>query len=207
MASRKPYAEACERNAPPILEVLQRFLPASGELLEIGSGTGQHAVQFARALPFIRWQTSDLQAMHEGIMLWLAEANLPNLTPPLALDVFDQDNWPDRQFDAVYTANTLHIVSEAGVELMFAGVAKLLKPEGLFFTYGPFMYDGKHTSERNWSFDLTNRAWDENRGIRDVSWLKSVAATSGLALAGDIEMPSNNRTLIWRHAGSRSTDH
>lgn len=198
MTSRKkPYAEACDENAGPILEVLQAWLPAQGKLLEIGSGTGQHAVRFAEALPGIRWQTSDRAEMHEGIMMWLDEANLPNLLSPIHLDVL-HDPWPERQFDAVFSANTAHIMPMEAVAAMFAGVAQVLKPDGLFLLYGPFMYDGEHTSESNWRFDRWIRSWEAHRGIRDVSWLKQVAAPLGLSLMEDIEMPMNNRTLVWR---------
>lgn len=193
----KPYAEACEENGPPILDVLKERLPPSGELLEIGSGTGQHAAMFAAALPAIVWQTSDISGMHEGIQLWIDEAQLPNLRSPIALDVM-QDPWPEQSFDAVFSANTAHIMPEEAVEAMLAGVAKVLKPGGIFLLYGPFMYDGEHTSESNWRFDRWIRAWEAHRGLRDVSWLRQIAEPLGLVLEEDIEMPVNNRMLLWR---------
>lgn len=196
-SKRKPYAEACDENAAPILEVLKAKLPVSGELLEIGSGTGQHAVMFAEALPNIIWHTSDMREMHEGIQMWLDEAQQPNLHPPISLDVIN-DQWPESPFDAVYSANTAHIMPEEAVEAMFQGVAKVLKPDAPFLLYGPFMYDGEHTSESNWRFDRWIRSWEKHRGIRDVSWLKQIAEPLGLALGEDIEMPVNNRMLIWR---------
>lgn len=194
---RKPYAEACDENGPPILAVLQQRLPERGLLLEIGSGTGQHAVMFATALPRIEWQTSDCSEMHEGIQMWLDEVQLPNLRPPLALDVLS-DPWPEQRYDAVYSANTAHIMPEVAVEAMFQGVSRVLKADAPFLLYGPFMYDGEHTSESNWRFDRWLRSWEKHRGIRDVSWLKEIAAPLGLALDEDIEMPANNRTLLWR---------
>lgn len=197
---RKPYAEACDQNGPPILEVLKARLPARGELLEIGSGYGQHAVMFARALPDIVWQPSDRAEMHEGIQMWIDEAQLPNLRNPIALDVL-QDPWPEQQFDAIFSANTAHIIPVEGVEAMFAGIARVLKPGAPFLIYGPFMYDGQHTSESNWSFDITIRSWEAHRGIRDVTWLKEVADAVGLYLDEDVEMPKNNRTLVWRLKG------
>ncbi len=194
---RKPYAEACDENGPPILEVLRAQLPERGTLLEIGSGTGQHAVMFAGALPGIEWHTSDMAEMHEGIQLWLDEAGLANLHPPIPLDVIN-DPWPEQSFDAIYSANTAHIMPEEAVEAMLQGVAQALKPGAPFLLYGPFMYDGEHTSESNWRFDRWIRAWEKHRGIRDVTWLKSIAEPLGLVLEEDIEMPVNNRMLLWR---------
>ena len=193
----KPYAEACDQNGPPILQVLTRTLPAQGELLEIGSGTGQHAVMFAQHFPDIIWHTSDRAEMHQGIQLWLDETSLANLRSPIALDVLN-DPWPEKQFDAIFSANTAHIMSMVAVEAMFTGVAKSLKPGAPFLLYGPFMYDGVHTSESNWRFDRWIRSWEAERGVRDVSWLKEIAKPLGLNLDEDVEMPENNRTLIWR---------
>ena len=194
---RKPYAEACDENALPILEVLKAKLPECGELLEIGSGTGQHAVRFAEAFPKIQWYTSDMSEMHEGIRMWLDEAGLSNLHSPIPLDVLN-DPWPNKLFDAIYSANTAHIMPEEAVEAMLQGVAKILKPGAPFLLYGPFMYDGEHTSESNWRFERWIRSWEKHRGIRDVSWLKQVAEPLGLVLEEDIEMPVNNRMLLWR---------
>lgn len=199
-AKRKPYAVACDENGPPILGVLKTKLPRQGKLLEIGSGTGQHAVMFAAALQNITWHPSDRKEMLEGIQMWIDEAQLANLHDPIALDVLD-DTWPNQQFDAVYSANTAHIMPEEAVEAMFIGVARVLKPNGLFLLYGPFMYEGKHTSESNWRFDRWIRAWEAHRGLRDVSWLKPIAEPLGLTLEEDIEMPVNNRILVWRKAG------
>ena len=196
-SNKKPYAEACDQNGPPIQEVLTRFLPAEGDLLEIGSGTGQHAVRFAQAFPEINWYPSDRHEMHEGIQQWMDEAALPNLRDPIALDVL-VDPWPEQRFDAIYSANTAHIMPLKGVEAMLVGVAKVLKPKAPFLLYGPFMYDGEHTSESNWRFDRWIRSWEAHRGVRDVSWLKEVAEPAGLLLEEDVEMPENNRMLIWR---------
>jgi cyclopropane fatty-acyl-phospholipid synthase-like methyltransferase len=194
---RKPYAESCEENGPPILEVLKARLPREGELLEIGSGTGQHAVMFASTLPGIQWHTSDRAETHQGIAMWLAEAKLPNLHAPIALDVLD-DPWPEQQFDAVYSANTAHIMPVEAVAAMFEGISRILKPGAPFLLYGPFMYDGEHSSESNRRFDHWLRSCEEHRGIRDLSWLKEVAEPLGLVLEEDVEMPVNNRILVWR---------
>lgn len=199
---RKPYARACEENGPSLLAELRHYLPPSGSLLEIGSGTGQHAVMFASALPALSWQTSDLPEMHAGINLWLDEARLPNLRRPIALDVL-HTQWPGQRYDAVFSANTAHIMPQDAVAAMFAGVAQVLIPEGRFFLYGPFMYDGEHTSESNWRFDRWIRAWEAHRGLRDVTWLKQLGQTHGLWLEQDIEMPENNRLLLWRRAKRR----
>jgi len=195
--NQKPYAESCKENAPPILEVLKQKLPQSGELLEIGSGTGQHAVLFARSFPTIIWHTSELTDMHSGIQMWLDEVQLSNLRPPVALDVLN-DSWPIQKFDAIYTANTAHIMPKSAVEAMFRGAALKLKAGAPFLIYGPFMYNGKHTSVSNTRFEHWLRSQDQNRGIRDLIWLRDLACECGLYLDEDIEMPANNRMLIWR---------
>ncbi|MDH5785104.1 MAG: class I SAM-dependent methyltransferase [Chromatiales bacterium] len=197
MIIRKPYAESCDENGPPILEVLRRELPASGDLLEIGSGTGQHAVMFATALPDIQWHTSDMIEMHDGIQMWLDEVSHPNLHPPIRLNVLS-DPWPEQRYDAIYSANTAHIMSEEAVEAMFRGAGKVLKPASSFLLYGPFMYDGEHTSESNARFELWLKSQGDHQGIRDVSWLKEIASSAGLELEKDIEMPANNRILLWQ---------
>lgn len=194
---QKPYAESCDQNGPPLLAVLRRLLPEPLDLLEIGSGTGQHAVMFAQAFPGLNWFTSDRAEMHAGIQLWLDEVELDNLHRPIALDVL-HDPWPAREFDAVFSANTAHIMSPAAVEAMFSGVAGVLRPGGLFLQYGPFMYDGKHTSESNLAFDGWLKSQDPRRGVRDVRWLEQLGAPLGMELADDIAMPANNRTLVWR---------
>ena len=195
-SKRKPYAEACDQNGPAILEVLESTLPYEGDLLEIGSGTGQHAVMFAKELPGIIWHTSDIEDMHGGIQLWLDEAALSNLQAPMTLNVLE--NWPEQQFDAVFSANTAHIMPIEAVVAMFKGVSDILKAGAPFLLYGPFMYNGEHTSESNWRFDRWIRSWEPHRGLRDVTWLREIAEPLGLILERDIERPMNNRTLIWR---------
>ena len=196
-ARQKPFAQACENNGPAILQVLREKIRPNAQVLEIGSGTGQHAVQFAKALPGVTWQTSDVETMHEGIRLWLDEAKLDNLRAPLTLDV-SGEQWPATRYDAIFSANTSHIMPAAVVEKMFTAIPRCLADDGLFLLYGPFLYDGKHTSESNWRFDRWIRAWEPHRGLRDVTWLKQIAATAGLQLDEDIEMPANNRILLWR---------
>jgi len=195
----KPYAEATERNREPILAVLRRWLPGPCRILEIGSGTGQHAVYFGSALPHVIWQASDRAENIPGIGEWIADAALPNLPSALALDVRDA-GWPEAAFDGVFSANTAHIMSWPEVELMIARVAAALRPEGLFFLYGPFNYGGQFTSESNARFDAGLRAQASHMGIRDFEALEARANASGLVLVEDNAMPANNRLLIWRRS-------
>ena len=192
----KPVAESCEKNKEPILAVLREQFAERKHVLEIASGTGQHAVHFARALPHLTWQTSELPQHHEGIRMWLDEAQLPNVLPPLALDVNDA-SWPLIGVDAVFNANTVHIISWPEVERMFAHIARVIAPGGCLCLYGPYNYGGNFTSESNARFDLWLKQRDPNSGIRDFEAVNELAAAHGLELQRDIEMPSNNRMLVW----------
>ncbi len=196
----KPFSPACEENKRPILDVIAPRLAEARAVLEIGSGTGQHAVYFAAALPHLRWQCTDVTEHLPGIKCWIDEAARPNLPAPLEINV-DTD-WlaalGDTHYDAVYSANTAHIMSLAQVERMFAGVGGLLPPAGLFLLYGPFSIDGRHSSESNLLFDRSLRRYDPLSGVRDLRDLERFAAAAGLGLEADIEMPVNNRTLVWR---------
>jgi cyclopropane fatty-acyl-phospholipid synthase-like methyltransferase len=193
----KPYSEACEKNQSAILEVLQDVLSRQHHVLEIASGTGQHAVHFGRALPHLTWQTSELPHNHAGIRAWLDEAALPNVLPPVALDVTDT-HWPAGVVDAVFNANTVHIVSEPEVERMFAGIARTLSAGGILCLYGPFNYHNKFTSESNARFDVWLKSRNPESGIRDFEAIDQLAKTHGLRLLQDVAMPSNNRTLVWQ---------
>ncbi|AGA89427.1 Protein of unknown function (DUF938) [Thioflavicoccus mobilis 8321] len=195
----KPFYPSSEENKAPILAAIAPRLNGARRLLEIGSGTGQHAVHFAAALPHLTWQCSDLAEQLPGIRLWLAEARLANLPPPIALDV--DGTWPEGLFDAVFSANTAHILSLARVERMFAGVGRLLAPGGLFLLYGPFCRGGRHQSDSNAAFDDWLRRRDPASGVRDLDDLARFAAAAGLSLAEDLAMPVNNRTLVWRRLG------
>ncbi|WP_058554825.1 DUF938 domain-containing protein [Thiohalocapsa sp. ML1] len=196
----KPFSPACEENKAPILAVLAPLLAQRRHVLEIGSGTGQHAVHFAPALRHLVWQCSDVPAYLPGINGWITEAALANLPPALALDV--DGAWPAIEpalpFDAAYSANTAHIMSWPQVERMFAGVGALLPAGAPFALYGPFSYGGRHTSQSNADFDHALRLRDPHSGVRDLNDLTRVADAAGLALEDDIAMPVNNRTLIWR---------
>lgn len=191
----KPYAEACERNKRPILEVLIHEFADVRRVLEVGSGTGQHAAFFGPALPHLVWQTSDLAASHAGIQAWIAEAGAPNVRPPLLLDVLG--SWPDWPFDAAFSANTAHIMSWQGVTTMFAQIGQRLPLGGRFVLYGPFSYGGRHISTSNADFDRALRARDPLSGVRDLDALQVLAERSGLGLHRDYPMPANNRLLVW----------
>jgi len=193
----KPYAESCEQNRAPILAVLREVFADRRHVLEIGSGTGQHAVYFAPELPHLTWQTADVPAHHAGIRLWLEDAALPNVRPPLALDANDTA-WHGDRYDAVFSANTLHIMSWAEVELCFAGIGAVLEADGVLAIYGPFNYDGKFTSDSNARFDAWLKARDPASGVRDFEAVNALAAAQGLVLTRDVAMPANNRTLVWR---------
>lgn len=193
----KPYSESCEQNREPILAVLTPHLQQAQSLLEIGSGTGQHAVYFSPEFPELSWQTSDRVENHSGILAWLAEAGDSSIQPPLALDV-SSSNWPDANYDAVYSANTAHIMHWTDVEAMFAGVGKVLNDNGVFMLYGPFNYNGQYTSQSNAGFDQWLKQGDPLRAIRDFEAVQALAEKAGLTLIEDNPMPANNRTLVWR---------
>ncbi|WP_298608914.1 DUF938 domain-containing protein [uncultured Thiothrix sp.] len=193
----KPYAASCDENREPILAVLKNLLHDRHALLEIGSGTGQHAVYFGEAFPQLTWQTSDQLEYHVGIQAWLAEAQLPNVLEPLLLDV-RQATWPGLKVDAVFSANTLHIMSREAVQACFAGVERLLPSDGLFIVYGPFNYAGQFTSASNARFDQWLKQRDPESGIRNFEDLNLLAANAGMELQADYEMPVNNRILVWR---------
>ncbi len=197
----KPYSESCSRNQEPIWEVLTVEFAGRCSVLEIGSGTGQHAVFFGAHLRNLRWQTTELPGNHAGIRAWIGESGLENVLPPLALDV-SSEVWPATTSDAVFSANTLHIMSWAQVEAMFRGIGRVLSRDGVLCIYGPFNYEGKFTSESNARFDAWLKARDPASGIRDFEAVDALARVQGLTLTRDIEMPSNNRTLVWRRSAA-----
>jgi cyclopropane fatty-acyl-phospholipid synthase-like methyltransferase len=198
MNAAKPFAAASEENKQPILEIIRPLFAQSARVLEVGSGTGQHAVYFAAHLPHVHWQCSDRAEQVPGIRLWLAEAGLPNLPEPLVLDVSQDRHWPAGPYDAAFSANTAHIMSLNEVEALFHGLGRILSPGGCFALYGPFARDGRHTSPSNAAFDQQLRWRDSASGVRDIRDLEHFAAAAGLVLEADCPMPVNNRTLIWR---------
>jgi cyclopropane fatty-acyl-phospholipid synthase-like methyltransferase len=195
-AAPKPFSEACERNQAPILSVLREVFADRTRVLEIGSGTGQHAVHFARALPHLVWQASDVAQHLAGIGAWRAEAALANLPEPIELDL-NSDPWPSVAADAVFTANTLHIVSWPEVQTLFERVSRILPPRGVLAVYGPFNYAGRYTAQSNAQFDSMLRSRDPGSGIRDFEAVDALAAAQGLVLERDVAMPANNRSLVW----------
>ncbi|MBC7414548.1 MAG: DUF938 domain-containing protein [Herminiimonas sp.] len=197
----KRFSAPCERNRDPILSALRTFLTTPALVLEIGSGTGQHAAHFGANLPHLTWQTSDLPENHDSILAWIEEAKRSNVLAPVLLDMaaprwIEQIPAPDVQ--VVYTANTCHIMSWELVVSMVAGVGRLLPANGLFLVYGPFNYGGLATSAGNADFDRTLRLDDPARGIRDAEAMQTLAADNGLRLRDDLPMPANNRLLIFQ---------
>jgi SAM-dependent methyltransferase len=192
-----PWSEACERNKSHILTQITDFLPDSSRVLEIGSGTAQHAVHFAGALPCLTWITSDLDENLAGIRARLAAAGLENTQGPLPLDVSDQP-WPVDKVDAVFTANTLHIMSWSQVKDFFRGVGAVLTDGGRLAVYGPFSYGGEFTSPSNANFDISLKLRDPASGIRDFGAVNELARQEGLGFIADQPMPANNQLMFWR---------
>jgi cyclopropane fatty-acyl-phospholipid synthase-like methyltransferase len=193
----KPHSPSCDRNREPILAVLRKHFADRHDALEIGSGTGQHAVHFAAAMPGLRWQCSDVADNLPGIRLWLDETALPNTPAPIELDVARRP-WPTQTFDAVFSANSLHIMGWAAVEALFAGLDTVLANDATLVVYGPFNYRGGYTSDSNREFDGWLKARDPRSGIRDFEAVDALANTVGLKLVADVAMPANNRCLVWR---------
>jgi len=198
----KPFSQACENNKQPILNILTTVFSSTKHVLEIGSGTGQHATFFGQQLPDLTWQTSDLPINHQGINLWLDEADLANVQRPIVIDL--NKPWPmpnnNLPVDGVYTANTLHIISWPLVVNFFQGIEQNLAPKASVCIYGPFNYQGKFTSESNANFDLWLKDRDINSGIRDIEAILLLATSTGLTLVDDHAMPANNRLLVFSKA-------
>lgn len=193
----KQFSVACERNQEPILQVLHATLADCKSVLEIGSGTGQHAVFFGAHLPHLTWQTSDLPNNHPSILAWQQEARCANVLPPIALDV-STGEWPQGPFDAVFSANTCHIMAWDAVVSMFAGVERVLRTGGVLCIYGPFNYHGAFTSASNAQFDAYLKSQAAHMGIRDFEAVDRLANDHGMTLEADHAMPANNRLLVWR---------
>jgi len=194
----RPHAPATRRNRDSILEVLTTEFETCSAVLEIGSGTGEHAVYFARHLPHLTWQPSDRPPNLAGISAWVDDAALENVPAPIPWDVLE-GRWPRGAYDAVFSANTAHIMSERAVEAMFAASGSVLRDGGKFALYGPFNLGGKPTSESNRQFDESLRARDPAMGIRDLEWLDEIAMAADLRPCRRYAMPSNNMISVWRH--------
>jgi hypothetical protein len=190
----KPFSQACENNKQPILDVLKRVFADRKNVLEIGSGTGQHATHFAPRLRHLEWHTSDMPDHHLGIQAWLADAPASNLHKPLSFTI-GINGWPVTKFDAVYTANTTHIMQPSEAQLMMKLVADNLPEAGMFCQYGPYNFHGQYTSESNAAFDqhLSEQGCG---GIRDIDELLLWAKP--LVLMEKIALPANNFMLVWQ---------
>ncbi len=193
----KPFAAAAEQNREVILAAIKPLLAEKTSVLEIGSGTGQHAVFFAEAMPWLQWQCSDQGHYLPGIQLWLSEAELDNTPECFELEVV-AGPWPETSYDAVYSANTAHILHWQEVEAMFRGIGDCLQVGGLFMIYGPFNYSGEYTSDSNRQFDGFLKQQDPGSGIRDKVDLDRLAAEASMEAFDDIAMPANNRVLVWQ---------
>lgn len=192
---KKPSAPACERNRESIYKVLESAFSTVKQVIEIGSGTGEHGVYFSRQMPWLKWQCTDVAENLAGIKLWVEDSGLSNLFEPIELDV--TNTTISKLYDAVFTANSLHIMSKAQVEDFFQLVGRVTKPNAELVVYGPFNYNGEFTSYSNAQFELWLKNRDPLSGIRDFEWVNQLANSVGFQLMNDHEMPANNRCLHW----------
>lgn len=192
----RPFAEYAARNAAPILEILQREFRNSTRVLEIGSGTGQHAVTFAAALDYLQWQTSDLDENHAGIRAWIDNAKSDNVVAPLSMDVREA-SVKANAYDAAFSSNTAHIMGIDAVEKMFSLIGRALRDRGVFCLYGPFQRDGAFNTQSNADFDRSLRERDPVMGIRPIETLDEFAAAAGLRRVRWYAVPSNNNVAVW----------
>lgn len=190
----KPYSESCDQNRDVILSVLESLCINCNSVLEIGSGTGQHAVYFAKKMPYLKWHTSDCLPYHEGIRRWMEDSELDNVSLPIELNV-TTSQWPEINIDAIFTANSIHIMHQLDVVSFFSGAGSLLPENGALIIYGPFNYRGKFTSESNERFDQWLKNRDSLSGIKHFEEIEKLANSQGLQLVNDYEMPANNRIL------------
>ena len=193
----KPFSESSEQNKKPILDILKQYFNDRPSVLEVGSGTGQHAVYFAEQFPDLVWHCSDQAENLNGIRMWLEDASLINIEGPLLLDV-TQEVWPVDNISAIFSANTVHIMGWDSVEKMFKGIGKVLNSGGIFCLYGPFNYNGEFSSESNAHFDMWLKQRNPLSGVRDFEALQILAKKAGLKFIKDHAMPANNRILVWK---------
>lgn len=198
--SQRQWAPAAERNREPILDVLRDVLPACGTVLEIASGTGQHAAYFAAALRQLDWQPSDAEpAACASIAAWVAQAALPNLRAPLALDVGAWP-WPLEAADAIVCINMIHISPWASTLALFDGAARVLGDAGVLYLYGPYRRDGAHTAPSNAQFDAQLRNRNPAWGVRDLEAVVAAGRAAGFDLEAVVPMPANNLSVVFRKA-------
>lgn len=193
----KPFSQSCENNKKPILSELSPFFADRKQVLEVGSGTGQHAVHFAKAMPHLQWQCGDLPENHHGIMQWINDEQIANIKKPLNTNA-ELPHWNIGQVDCAFSANTLHIMSWENVQRLFKHLDEVLLPSAKLAVYGPFNYKGEFTSESNVRFDQWLKQNAVHQGIRDFEAVNALAEGIGLQLLADNEMPANNRLLFWQ---------
>lgn len=203
MSDVLPFSAACERNKDVILDALMPYIEHCDSVLEIGSGTAQHAVYFAKSQPQLYWQTSDQTQYLEGIELQLKYADVANVLSPIELNV-NQAVWQTQgqRYPAIYTANTLHIMSWSDVQAFFNGLNSVTLPNAYLFIYGPFKYDGKFTSQSNHEFDQSLRSRGVGSAIRDFEAIRECAHDAGFEIVSDTSMPANNQLLVWRKSSN-----
>ncbi len=190
------FSQPSENNKDAILEQLRALIVQPGLVLEIGSGSGQHAVYFTENLPHLSWQPTDRGDYYAGLQINIAALAGSNVCAPQPLDVSDEE-WPVSDVDYVFSANSVHIMPEGSVEDLITGASKILKPDGLLILYGPYKYGGEFTTESNANFDQWLKRRDPASGIRDIEWVKSLALDAGLIFLKDVSMPANNQFLVF----------
>jgi SAM-dependent methyltransferase len=200
LADGRWLAPAAERNKAPIADVLARVLPPRGDALEIGSGTGQHVVHFAKALPRLVWQPSDPdEAYRASVARWIEAEAPPNVRPPVALDVHRRP-WPIVCCDAIVCINMIHVAPWSAAIALFDGARDALRDGGILFLYGPYRRGGAHTAPSNAAFDASLRAHDPRWGLREVDDVSALAERAGFVRDEIVEMPANNLSLVFRRA-------
>lgn len=192
-----PFSQACENNKQVILEILERHLKDGDQVLELAGGTGQHSVHFAANLPNLHWQSSDIPSNVDNLNLRITQAKLPNLPAAIGIDV-NHPAWDSVRPTAIFSANSLHIMSADSVENFFRGIGEVLRADGTLIVYGPFKYAGEFTSESNEGFDRWLKDRDRLSGVRDFEWINELAAEAKLSLIEDNAMPANNQLLVWK---------
>ncbi|MBL4573791.1 MAG: DUF938 domain-containing protein [Gammaproteobacteria bacterium] len=192
-----PFSQASENNKQVILEILERHLKNGDQVLELAGGTGQHAVHFAANLPYLHWQSSDIPSNVDSLNLRIVAAKLTNLPAAITIDV-NHSPWISTKPTAIFSANSLHIMSADSVENFFNGINEVLQADGIAVVYGPFKYAGEFTTESNEDFDHWLKNRDPVSGIRDFEWVSELATKANLTLIEDNAMPANNQLLVWK---------